>query len=239
MDYQKEYLVKNPELHASDAESKARAILNLASGIVQPDSILDIACGSGLVLQQVVKELTPERAVGLDISESIIAEARKLNIDTRIVFQVADAFSYSKSHFNLVLAIDIVEHVNDDLALLKHISSLGEYVIIKVPIEHNFLNSFLYLISGKRIDYWRTTEAKYGHIHHYGLSEFISKLRELDLHLIKVDYMPLPKRSAALREILRWLFLPLWFISRNFYVRLTGGFLVVLLKTGSRGIITK
>ncbi len=235
MDYQEEYLKLNKDLHDSDFHTKSSAVLSILPKGFKPDSIIDIACGSGKILIEIAKRLGSKDVVGVDISRKIIDIARQNDSEGVVEWLPLSIFDYQRTGFDLVLAIDIVEHVENDKELLDRILSLGKLAVIKVPIEDNPINRFIMWATCKKIDPWKETERKYGHIHHYSLKSFIQLLEASGASVEKIEYLHLPKRSKAFWEVLRVLILPLWFISRKAYIKFNGGFVVALIKCNTYG----
>jgi SAM-dependent methyltransferase len=229
MDYQNKYLQLHKDLHEADVDSKVGAIANILPKDGKIHSILDVGCGSGKILIQLSQLLGTDKNTGIDISQKIIEVAKSNDPDGIISWLATDVFSPTLSKHDVVLAVDIVEHVQDDHSFLKRISQLGDFVVIKVPIEVNIVNRFIKSLSNGIIDPCLNTEVRYGHIHHYSVEGFLSLLDGSSLRVIKVAYMHLPKRSRIFWEILRVIFMPLWLMSRKYYVKCNGGFLVVLL----------
>ncbi len=235
MDYQDEYLTLNKDLHDSDSQTKSRSILHILPKDFRPNSIIDIACGSGKILIEVSKKLHVQKVVGIDVSYKIIDIAKQNDKGKIASWIPISIFDYQQSGFDLVLAIDIVEHIENDRKLLDRISSLGSLAVIKVPIEDNPINRFIMWISRRTIDPWKETEKRYGHIHHYSLESFINLMQGSDLQIERVEYIHLPRRNKVFWEVLRILFLPLWFISKKKYIQFNGGFVVILVKSKKYG----
>ncbi len=229
MDYQEEYFEKNKDWHSVDSFEKARQV-NLLLGKyndLEIKSVLDIACGSGLVLLHFLENKNFEKVLGVDISQKAIELARKNNKDKKTEWRILDILKNDIEKFDLVLALDIVEHIDDELFLQK-IKNTGRYFIFKVPIEDNFLNNFFKKVSFGKIDQRKDSLEKYGHINYYTEDSFLKLLKREDYKIIDKTRMPLPKRSKLLREFLRIVFLPLWFISEKYYLKFNGGFTIVL-----------
>ena len=106
------------------------------------ETIFDIACGNGLVLLSFVKNKNFKKVLGIDISQKVIEMAKQNDTEKQVEWKVADIFQEDLEKFDLVLALDIVEHI-DDKKFLEKIKNNGKYFIFKVPIEENFLNTFL------------------------------------------------------------------------------------------------
>jgi len=230
MDYKQEYIDKNPDLHESDTESKVRNIDKLLFPIaMKVTSIVDVACGSGKILLNISKKYSSKKNLGIDISDKMIEVAKTNDINNNVTWKVANVFDVKLDNYELVLAIDILEHVESDLGFLKHIKNIGRYLIVKVPIEKNFLNILVKIISFGKIDEYKYTEEKYGHINHYSEKDLLNLIDESELMVIGKGYMHLPKRSKVFWEILRIVFFPMWWLSKSLYLKFNGGFLVLLL----------
>ena len=98
--------------------------------------ILDLGCGHGTMLHT-LKTLGYRNLQGVDCSEEQIEQARKVHPH---VVQ-ADALDYLKAHpgeFDVVIAVDLVEHFNRDEALLllelcHHALAPGGRVLLQLP----------------------------------------------------------------------------------------------------------
>jgi len=144
MDYQEEYFEKNRNWHSEDSRKKSFYTDLLFKKIKQGkiETIFDIACGNGLVLLSFVKNKNFKKVLGIDISQKVIEMAKQNDTEKQVEWKVADIFQEDLEKFDLVLALDIVEHI-DDKKFLEKIKNNGKYFIFKVPIEENFLNTFL------------------------------------------------------------------------------------------------
>lgn len=229
MDYQKEYINKNPDLHNSDLQSKVDAIKQAVGSKKQFDSVIDVACGSGNILLNISSHFRSKKLLGVDISRDIIAIAKSNDSKKKATWLVSDVFDLKPDKYELVLAIDILEHVDNDLAFLKQIKNLGNFIVIKTPIERNFINRFVRIITLGIIDEYRHTKIQYGHIHHYSVKDVLDLIDNAGLKIVNKVYLPLPRRSKLFWEIIRIAASPLWRISVSSYLRVNGGFLVLLL----------
>lgn len=230
MDYQEEYIDKNPDLHNSDIGDKIDAISQLllptATKFV---SILDVACGSGRILLEISDKYQSEKTTGIDISQGMIKSATENDTDNRVEWRVENVFNLEPDNYELVLAIDVLEHLEDDQKFLEHIKDLGKFVVVKTPIEDNIINKLVKVISFGLINEYQHTENKYGHIHHYSQKDVDRLIEVSGLKTVSKKYMHLPRRSKLFWEILRIISMPLWWLSKPLYIKMNGGFLVLLL----------
>lgn len=92
--------------------------------------VLEIGCGTGYLARMIIEKNIPYR--GFDFSGEAIKKASRLNPEGD--FRVADAYrpeSYLPVDYNVVICMEVLEHV-DDNALLKNLPS-GVHFIGTVP----------------------------------------------------------------------------------------------------------
>ena len=113
-----QYLRARAAAHFSRDGDSATPLANL--------SLLDIGCGGGLISEPMAR--LGAHVTGIDAAEPAIAvatahaAAQKLSID----YQVASAESLAAqgAQFNIVLALEIIEHVSDTAAFYDAITTL-------------------------------------------------------------------------------------------------------------------
>ena len=94
--------------------------------------ILDVGCGTGANLLLLSKYGDAE---GVDISEDALAFCRERGLD-KVRLGAAEALPYEDGTFDLVTALDVVEHLDDDLAgltELRRVLQPGGRVLLFVP----------------------------------------------------------------------------------------------------------
>jgi predicted TPR repeat methyltransferase len=99
-------------------------------------SILEVGCATGFILHNFPGPKTTWRC-GIDISSENITSARREY--PTISFFAGTLAEFRRQHargrFDLVLLSDIVEHVEDDIGLLRACGSIGKYVLLNLPLE--------------------------------------------------------------------------------------------------------
>lgn len=94
------------------------APLELRSG----HRVLDVGCGTGDFLRVLAPLVTPGGAVGIDLSETMIAEAQRRTSDdcTNVSFRVGNALDlpFASGSFDRVLATQVLLHIPDPWAAL-------------------------------------------------------------------------------------------------------------------------
>jgi SAM-dependent methyltransferase len=95
-------------------------------------SVLDVGCGTGLMLDS----LRPyARPVGLDFSRLSMTYCARRGIE-RLVCARVEALPFGVETFDLLLALDLFEHIDDDAALMREMWRLcrpGGHLLITVP----------------------------------------------------------------------------------------------------------
>lgn len=85
-------------------------------------AVLDIGCGAGMLTNALAKQ--GHRTFGIDLSESSLAIAKKFDSTGDVHYQKASAYSlpFSEEHFDVVCAMDVLEHVEDPQKLIAEAS---------------------------------------------------------------------------------------------------------------------
>jgi SAM-dependent methyltransferase len=113
-------------------ESFVRSIvadLNLGG---RPPRILDVGCGTGANLEMLAQFGETE---GVDVSEDALAFCRARGLD-RVKLGAAERLPYADASFDLVTALDVVEHLDDDAAGLSEMRRVlrpGGRALLFVP----------------------------------------------------------------------------------------------------------
>jgi SAM-dependent methyltransferase len=95
-------------------------------------SILDVGCGTGANLEMLAEFGKVE---GIDISEEALSFCRARGLN-RVKLGAAEKLPYEDGSFDLVTALDVVEHLDDDVAGLKEIHRVlrkGGRAVLFVP----------------------------------------------------------------------------------------------------------
>lgn len=126
-------------------------IQNLKSKIENP-TILDVGCGTGANIEMLSQYGDAE---GVDVSDDALEFCRRKGL--KVQKGLAETLPYADETFDLTTALDVVEHLDDDVAGLKEmyrVTKRGGYSLFFVP-------AFMWLwgvqddISNHRIRYTR------------------------------------------------------------------------------------
>lgn len=130
------YLAINPSWGEEDAVWKADLIRQLIQrNHLNPASITDLGCGTGGILHALDSWVsTAARLEGYDISPQAIQRARKYEND-RLTFHCMDWPFKQMLLSDLLLVIDVVEHVQDYISFLQEIKKFAEHFIFHIPLD--------------------------------------------------------------------------------------------------------
>jgi SAM-dependent methyltransferase len=139
-------------------------------------AILDIGCGPGTTL----KELAGFGAVyGVDVSKAAVDYCHERGLDS-VTLGDASALPYRDERFDLVISIDVLEHVDDDMSALAEtyrVCRRGGTLIATVP-AFNFL--------------WSRRDEQCHHKRRYSLEQFRSKVSRAGFKIIRATYINMP-----------------------------------------------
>lgn len=105
------------------------------------DRILDLGCGPGSLWSYWSRLPTPGQLVGVDLSDGMIAEARKAHPDGRFVVARAHDLPFPSGSFDVVIASSVLHHIPDehlDGALREIVRVMDEHgrLVGREPIGH-------------------------------------------------------------------------------------------------------
>lgn len=100
---------------------KISAILTLA-GIKKGSRILDIATGTGILIPHLLK-LEPSEIVAIDLSEQMIAQARKNYKSQLVHFQNANFYEFEQKNFDFAIIYSAYPHFENKEALMLQLSA--------------------------------------------------------------------------------------------------------------------
>ena len=224
------YAQDNPGWHAEDAAHKAAALVDLIryAGL-HPRTVADVGCGTGDVLRLIRDALAdslPDTVwEGWDVAPPAIRAARKRE-GQRLLY-VCEDFLRSERHVDLLLCIDVVEHVPDDVAFVTALGQRADWLLFRIPLDLSALD----VVRPARM---LAARRSFGHRHLYTREVALQLMEEAGLRVecVRYDRVPppldTPRRRAADR--LRRTLFAAW---PRTTARILGGFsLLVLARPG-------
>ena len=131
-----EYLQTNPRWHVDEASFKVGEILRmLAKHGLRPKTVGDVGCGAGEVLR-LLHDRMDDTCVfrGYDISPHALDMCRDRSSE-RLRFTLGDVAQEDGVFFELLLALDVVEHVDDYLGFLTAIRPKSALKLFHIPLD--------------------------------------------------------------------------------------------------------
>ena len=167
------------------------------SGLALPGSVAEIGCGAGGILAGLRARFPDSvRFEGFDIAPAAIKLAQQ-HAAERLSFHCED-LTASERRFDMLLCIDVFEHVENPFEFLRTIRRIAPLVVFNIPLEMH--------LAGVLINHQLWTRRHYGHLHFYTAAVAFETLKECGYTVAAHRYisrlMDLP-RSAS--EYLFWL----------------------------------
>ena len=143
------YQTKNP-IKKILIKMFSNKIISILKNINDVNNIIDAGCGEGFMTYKISKEIPNVKIDGMDISETSIKIAKKTLPNKTFYIDDITNTSISSRSYNMVLALEILEHLTSPEIALKEISRItNNYCLISVPWEPFF--SIGNVLSGKNI----------------------------------------------------------------------------------------
>lgn len=221
------YLAKHPDWHAEDSPWKAARILEmLDSNKLQPDTICEVGCGAGEILRQLHDHLDyGPTLTGYEISPDAFELASTRSTD-RLEFRLGDVVEDEAASFDLMLVIDVIEHLEDFHNFLRGLHQHATHTIFHIPLDLSMISVVL------RPDKLVRSRKNLGHLHYFTDRTALDMLEMLGYEIVDWTYTPAssmfinPSWKARMVESLRRVLFPL---SAPTAVRMLGGYSLLVL----------
>ena len=139
-----------------------------------PSSVLDIGCGEGVLTLEWAERLGDGRVVGIDLDDPKLraewAARTRPNLEFRV--EEATSLSFRDDEFDMVAAIEVLEHVPDPEATLAEMARVARgRLLASVPREPLWR-----ALNMARGAYLRDLGNTPGHVNHWSKRGFVSLL---------------------------------------------------------------
>ena len=201
-----EYLAQVPDWHAADAPWKAQKVLELLhrNGIA-PRTVCDVGCGSGEILVQLQGRLPKgARLTGYDISGQALSLCRPKE-NAHLSFRQADLTREPPQvSFELLLCLDVFEHVPDYLGFLHALRQRADLFAFHIPLDlsvHTVARASRHLLQMRE---------RYGHLHYFTAETALATLGQTGFEVVDSLYTwdhaggLFPPRAPGLRGVVRY-----------------------------------
>ncbi|MBI5960299.1 MAG: methyltransferase domain-containing protein [Chloroflexi bacterium] len=221
-----EYIEKNPTLHVEDSAWKTKHIVQmLQKHHLSPMTLCEIGCGAGEILRLLQLQLPPETQLyGYEISRQAY-ELCKTRENDRLHFFCEDLLVHTIDiPYDLVLCMDVIEHVEDYMGFVRQLRSKGTYKLFHIPLEISVQTVLRAspILKGRH---------QYGHLHYFTRDTALATLQDTGYEIVDWFYTPvnldLAKTvKAKLAKLPRRLFSRLNF---DLTTRILGGYSLMVL----------
>jgi SAM-dependent methyltransferase len=220
------YLKINPTWHEEDSPWKAKQIKKIIDrNKLDISTICEVGCGPGEILNQLSFNLNKDiRYFGYEISPQAF-EICKRKSKHNLTFSNKNILKEKNASYDVLLIIDVIEHVEDYIGFIKQIKSKAKYKIFHIPLELSVQTILrAYPIMNSR--------CLYGHIHFFTKEIVIANLTDSGYQIKDLFYT----RGMIELSNLKWkqkiLKLPrkvFYSINKDLTVRTLGGFSLLVL----------
>lgn len=165
-----DYLAQNPDWHVEDSAWKCDQIVRMLGSAAGFETVCEVGCGAGEILVQ-LQDRRPSirRLVGYEIAEAAYAMAVGRSTE-RLSFVLADA-AESPETFDLMLIMDVIEHVPDPIDFLASLRFKARSTMVHIPLD---LSAQAILRPTKLM----TLRSQVGHIHYFTLETALATLTD-------------------------------------------------------------
>jgi 2-polyprenyl-3-methyl-5-hydroxy-6-metoxy-1,4-benzoquinol methylase len=149
---------------------------------LRPHSVIDVGCGPGNLLHELVERAAPERVVGIDHASAGIRRAGQLV--PRGEFLVANLYDLKlEETFDVVLCTEVLEHVPDPAGAVERLLQLcGGSGAIVITVPDGATDTW-----EGHLNFWTAAE----------LEEFLGRYGDLELSTVRGDLLAIlrPRRE--------------------------------------------
>jgi ubiquinone/menaquinone biosynthesis C-methylase UbiE len=166
-----EYSKMHPDWHIVDSPWKADKVTKIVNqNNIEFDSVCEIGCGVGEILVQLQTNSFKDKSFyGYEISPFAYNEAIKREND-KLKFYLKDIAEIKDNSYDLVLIMDVIEHVEDLYGFLAKIKTKGKYKVFHIPLDLSIMNLlFKKIVQRRKLS---------GHIHYFTRETALETLKD-------------------------------------------------------------
>ena len=177
------YLEKVQDWHAEMSPWKASKVFQMIErNHLSFDFICDIGCGVGQILVELQKKIKSDVALaGFDISPQAI-EIAKSKENANLKFYNDDFLNSKVDSVDLILLLDVFEHVPDYLGFLDGLRKRTNWIIFHIPLDMG-ARAIL-----RKSDWMLFMHEKYGHLHYFSKETALATLSDVGYDVVDYFY---------------------------------------------------
>ncbi len=179
------YLKYNPSWHVEESPFKVRQIRRMMSKHnLAPKTVCDVGCGAGLVLNELQANFPPGCTCwGYDVAPDALALCAKWG-NENLRFQLCDIRTdESGIFFDLLLMLDVFEHVEDYIGLVRAVRSKAKQKLFHIPLD-------LSVQSVLRKNGLLLRRDNHAHLHYFTKETALRTLTDVGYTIVDCFYTP-------------------------------------------------
>jgi hypothetical protein len=192
------YFENNPSWHVGDSSWKSEQIMRMMKQHnLQPTTLCEVGCGAGEILNQLYEQLPATQLYGYEVSPQAFELCVKREKE-RLHFLLGDLLE-TQEKFDLLLCIDVFEHIPDYLFFLEKLREHSNHFIFHIPLDLSLLTI---LRPGRLI------QSRYGvgHLHIFTYELALAVLKDTGYEILDSFFtaggLELPKNRRRVRTVL-------------------------------------
>ncbi len=222
-----EYFKQNPDWSEADARWKTDIIHNLLKrNRINPKEVVEVGCGAGENLVELLKKDEHiEKLSGYDISPQAYALANQKATE-KISFYNEDFTEKENINADLLMVIDVLEHVDDYYGFLRKLKTKSNWFVFHIPLDlscRTVMKPHVMLQQRQSV----------GHIHYYTREMVEWALKDTGYEITDwvytkpvVDVEPAGSLKRSVKKILRNISFS---INKDWSVKKWGGYSIMIL----------
>ena len=220
------YSKENPSWHMEESPFKVRQILRMVKRQnLAPKTVCDVGCGVGAVLTELQPHLPSDcHCWGYDVSPDAIARCNG-RVNERLRFSVRDIRrDECDVFFDLLLILDVFEHVEDYVGFVRDVRSKGKYKLFHIPLD-------LSVQAVARREGLLRRRDKFAHLHYFTKETALRTLTDVGYKLVDYFYTPrcIDLGDLMIQKIARLPRKICFTVSQDLTVRVLGGYSLMVL----------
>lgn len=220
-----EHFEKVPGWHVEESPWKVRHIMPMMKRHhLVPNTVCEVGCGAGEVLRLLQVNMSDACTFwGYDISPQAFAIGKE-RANERLHFKLADIRQEQDAFFDLILVLDVVEHLEDYFSFLRDIKPKSRYKLFHIPLEVSVQG----VLRGK---IFMRNRDLHGHLHYFTKETALRTLEDVGYEVLDYTYspeyeMPTTLLQTKLMKLPRKVFFAL---QKDWAVRILGGARLLVL----------
>ena len=219
------YLDNNPTWDIEDSPWKVLQINKLLEkNDINPTTIGEVGCGAGEIIKQLwISFDCKADSKGFEISKQAYEICKKKAKDN-LSYHLED-ITKTDEFFDLLLVIDVFEHVDDYIGFLRKLHKCAKYKVFHIPLDMSVQSVF-------RVSPILNARAKVGHLHYFNKETALMSLEYAGYKIIDSFFTAGGIETFRPGFGRKALFLPrklAYYLNQDLAARIFGGFSLMVL----------